>query len=181
MYQGKPVLVQTSNFGGAQGTPFNDIQAACNFPNTDPGVMINPQHPMKQIQFNAGWCVDAIATTYCMTDGSNKTIQRGSRNMGPANLKTVTLNDNEIITQICGFAGSYPYYNKSLLIQVTVVITDTSTGAIRVQGPFGGGNGTANGTFFSVSNPLCLAGFEDATNSQIGMSGLSIVKSSMVE
>lgn len=31
MYQSKPVVVQTSNFGGAQGTVFNDNQAGLSF------------------------------------------------------------------------------------------------------------------------------------------------------
>ncbi|KAJ7691957.1 hypothetical protein B0H17DRAFT_1200804 [Mycena rosella] len=182
MYQGKPVLVQTSNFGGAQGTVFNDSQDASNFPNSDPGLMIDPQRPIKQMQFGAGWCVDAITTTYRMSDGTTKVIQRGSSVPSSSpNIKTVTLNDNEIVSQICGFAGNYAYYQKSLLIQVLLVITDTVTGAVRTAGPFGGGNGIGGGTFFSVSNPLCLAGFQTAGSDQIGISGLSIIKSNNSE
>ncbi|KAJ6458254.1 hypothetical protein C8R45DRAFT_942846 [Mycena sanguinolenta] len=115
-----------------------------------------------------------------MTDGSLKTIHRGS----PANKEGVTsvkLNDNEIVSQISGFAGKYPYYNQSLLIQLTFVITDTSNGKIRVVGPLAATNGLADGKFFSVSNPLALGGFEQAGRNQVGISGLSIVKSNMVE
>ncbi|KAJ7500015.1 hypothetical protein FB451DRAFT_1358992 [Mycena latifolia] len=182
MYQGKPVNVQTSNFGGAQGTPFNDAQDASNFPNSDTGLAIDPRHPIKEMKINCGWAIDAIITTYSMTDGSTKVIQRGSTaSAGHPNPKVVTLSDNEYISQICGFAGPYPYYNQSLLIQMSLVITDTVTGHIRVAGPFGGGNGTAQGTFFSVGNPLCLAGFNSPNNAQVGIAGLSIVKSSLVE
>ncbi|KAJ7483439.1 hypothetical protein FB451DRAFT_1129332 [Mycena latifolia] len=182
MYQGKPVVVQTSNFGGAQGTPFNDAQDASNFPNSDSGVTIDPRHPMKQVLISAGWVVDAIATTYSMTDGSTKVLQRGSSISGTSpNYNTVTLGGNEFISQVCGFAGTYTYYNQSLLIQVTLVITDAVTGKIRTAGPFGGQNGLDKGTFFSVSNPLCFAGFQTAGSAQTGISGLSIVKSSLVE
>ncbi|KAJ7154329.1 hypothetical protein C8R43DRAFT_1000858 [Mycena crocata] len=179
MFQGKPVLVQTSNFGGAQGTRFNDSEDASNFPNSDPGLMIDPQRPIKQLDISAGWVVDGINTTYRMSDGSNKAIRRGSA--ANANSKVVNLNDNEIVAQICGFAGNYPYYKKSLLIQVSLVILDTQTGALRIEGPFGGGNGTADGAVFSVSNPLCLAGFEVAGSRDLGISGLSIVKHNQAE
>ncbi|KAJ6504500.1 hypothetical protein DFH09DRAFT_1051051 [Mycena vulgaris] len=182
MFQGKPVVVQTSNFGGAQGTAFNDNQDATNFPNSDPGVLINPQHPITQMQISAGWVVDSISTTYRLTDGKTKTIQRGSTmTPGSPNVKVITLGENEIISQVCGFSGNYEYYKQSLLIQMSVVITDTMTGAIRVVGPMGGGNGTAQGTFWSVGTPLCFAGFQTAGSAQTGMSGLSIIKSSMVE
>ncbi|KAJ7080824.1 lectin [Mycena belliarum] len=180
MYQGKPVVVQTSNFGGAQDTPFNDNEEASKFPDTE--RMIDPQHPIQQMQISSGWAVDAITTTYRMSDGSTKALARGSKiPSGSPNTKVVTLSDNEVITQICGFAGPYSYYKKSLLIQMMLVITDKSTGKIRTAGPFGGGNGTAQGTFFSVSSPLALAGFHSPDSPQVGMAGLSIVKSSMVE
>ncbi|KAJ7851823.1 hypothetical protein B0H14DRAFT_3660073 [Mycena olivaceomarginata] len=172
MYQSKPVVVQTSNFGGAQGTVFNDNQAATNFPNTDPGL----------IELMAGWVVDGITTTYRLSDGSVKVIPRGTPlTKTSPNYKSIVLGANEIVSQICGFAGSYPYYNQSLCIQVQFVIMDTSTGAIRVVGPFGGGNGLASGTLFSVSNPMALAGFETAGSAQTGISGLSIVKNNMTE
>ncbi|KAJ7873492.1 hypothetical protein B0H14DRAFT_3438265 [Mycena olivaceomarginata] len=182
MYQSKPVVVQTSNFGGAQGTVFNDNQAATNFPNTDPGLVIDPMYPMKQIELMAGWVVDGITTTYRLSDGSVKVIPRGTPlTKTSPNYKSIVLSANEIVSQICGFAGSYPYYNQSLCIQVQFVIMDTSTGAIRVVGPFGGGNGLASGTLFSVSNPMALAGFETAGGAQTGISGLSIVKNNMTE
>ncbi|KAJ7622084.1 hypothetical protein FB45DRAFT_121627 [Roridomyces roridus] len=181
MFQAKPVEVQTSNFGGSQGTLFNDSQTASGFPKSEGGVFINPQNPIQQMDIYAGWCVDAMNTTYRMSDGSTKLINRGSVQEPSPNMTRVTLNANEIITQICGFAGNYPYYQKSLLIQTTLVITDTTTGKIRTIGPLGGQNGLADGQFFSVSNPLALAGFETAGSSQIGISGLSIIKSNLVE
>ncbi|KAJ7720231.1 hypothetical protein B0H14DRAFT_3900763 [Mycena olivaceomarginata] len=118
-----------------------------------------------------GPIVDAISTTYRLSDGSTKVIKRGS-NQSADNLHSVVLKDNEIISQICGFAGPYQYYNQSLLIQ---------TGAIRVAGPFGGTGGLASGKLFSVSNPMALAGFETAGSAQTGISGLSIVKNNMAE
>ncbi|KAJ7808588.1 hypothetical protein B0H14DRAFT_3761458 [Mycena olivaceomarginata] len=180
MFQTKPVVVQTSNFGGAQGTSFNDNEAATNFPNTDPGLTIDPVHPIKQIDIYGGWVVDAISTTYRLSDGSTKVIKRGS-NQSADNLHSVVLKDNEIISQICGFAGPYQYYNQSLLIQVQLVIFDTQTGAIGVAGPFGGTGGLASGKLFSVSKPMALAGFETAGSAQTGISGLSIVKNNMAE
>ncbi|KAJ7919901.1 hypothetical protein B0H13DRAFT_2183776, partial [Mycena leptocephala] len=180
MFQTKPVVVQTSNFGGAQGTSFNDNQAATNFPNTDPGLTIDPVHPIKQMDICAGWVVDSICTTYRLSDGTTKVIKRGS-NQSSDNLKSVVLNDNEIISQICGVAGNDPDYNQSLLIQLRLVIFNTQTGAIRVVGPFGGANGLGSGQIFSVSNPMALAGFETAGSPQTGISGLSIVKNNMAE
>ncbi|KAF8142971.1 hypothetical protein K438DRAFT_1736690 [Mycena galopus ATCC 62051] len=181
MYQAKPVEIQTSNFGGSQGTLFNDNQDASGFPNSAGNVFIDPQHPIQQMDIYAGWCVDAITTTYRLSDGSTKVIKRGSSVSGSANLTSVKLNANEIVSQICGFAGNYQYYNQSLLIQLSLVVTDTSTGAVRIIGPLGGQNGLASGQFFSVSNPLALAGYQTAGSAQIGISGLSIVKSNMVE
>ncbi|KAJ7232745.1 lectin [Mycena rebaudengoi] len=180
MLQTKPVVVQTSNFGGAQGTSFNDNQTATNFPNTDPGLTIDPLHPIKQMDFYGGWVVDSISTTYRLSNGTTKVIKRGS-NQSADNLQSVVLKDNEIISQISGFAGPYDYYNQSLLIQVQLVIFDTQTGAIRVAGPFGGSGGLASGKLFSVSNPMALAGFETAGSPQTGISGLSIVKNNMAE
>ncbi|KAJ6481061.1 hypothetical protein C8R45DRAFT_1215904 [Mycena sanguinolenta] len=180
MYQAKPVEIQTSNFGGAQGQLFNDNRDASGFPNSSGNVFIDPQHPIKQIDICGGWVIDTITTTYRMTDGSLKTIHRGSP-VGTPNLTSVKLNDNEIISQICGFAGNYSYYNQSLVIQLTLVITDTSNGNVRVVGPLGAKNGLADGKFFSVSNPLALAGFEQPGQNQLGIAGLSIVKSNMVE
>ncbi|KAJ6482644.1 lectin [Mycena sanguinolenta] len=180
MFQTKPVVVQTSNFGGAQGTSFNDNEAVTNFPNTDPGLTIDPVHPIKQMDIYGGWVVDAISTTYRLSDGTTKVIKRGS-NQSADNLQSVVLNDNEIISQICGFAGPYQYYNQSLLIQVQLVIFDTKTGAVRVAGPFGGTGGLASGQLFSVSNPMALAGFETAGSAQTGISGLSVVKNNMAE
>ncbi|KAJ7578307.1 lectin [Mycena floridula] len=174
MYQNKPVIVQTSNFGGAQGTPFNDAQDASNFPAVDSGLMIDPQRPIKQMEIRAGWAVDSITTTYRMTDGSTKVIKRGSN---PSQGKIITLNDNEIVTAITGFAGNYSYYKQSLLIQMCVLITDMKTGVSRIEGPMGGNNGIADGQFFQVCSPLALAGFENGNSAQIGISGLSIVTS----
>lgn len=55
--------------------------------------MIDPQHPMKQLKISAGWVVDAITTEYRLTNGSMKTIQRGSPvNPGSSNWNTVNLN-----------------------------------------------------------------------------------------
>ncbi|KAF7370072.1 Lectin [Mycena sanguinolenta] len=180
MFQSLPVEVQTSNFGGAQGTLFNDNTDASGFPNSSGNVFINPQHPITQMDICGGWVIDTITTTYQMSDGSTKTIHRGSP-VSNSNLTSVKLNGNEIITQICGFAGNYSYYNQSLLIQLTLVITDTSNGNVRVVGPLGAKNGLADGKFFSVSNPLALAGFQQAGQNQLGIAGLSIVKSNMVE
>ncbi|KAJ7882919.1 hypothetical protein B0H13DRAFT_1890620 [Mycena leptocephala] len=58
------------------------------------------------------------------------------------------------------------YYNQDLLIQLSLVITDTKTGAIRIVGPIGGENGTAEGKFWSVSDPMCLAGFHTPGSTQ---------------
>ncbi|KAJ7246885.1 lectin [Mycena haematopus] len=180
MFQSKPVVVQTSNFGGANGTYFNDNQAATNFPYTDPGLTIDPVHPIKQMDIFAGWVVDTITTTYRLSDGTTKVIKHGST-QNNNNLNSVVLNDNEIISQICGFAGNDLDYNNSLLIQLKLVIFDTHTGAVRIAGPFGGGHGVSQGKVFSVSNPLALAGFETAGSAQTGISGLSIVKNNMAE
>ncbi|KAF8177790.1 hypothetical protein K438DRAFT_1978407 [Mycena galopus ATCC 62051] len=130
MYQAKPVEIQTSNFGGSQGTLFNDKQDASGFPNSAGNVFIDPQHPIQQMDIYAGWCVDAITTTYRLSDDSTKVIKRGSSVSGSENLTSVELND---------------------------------------------------GQFFSVSNPLALAGYQTAGSAQIGISGLSIIKSNMVE
>ncbi|KAJ6568831.1 hypothetical protein B0H19DRAFT_937791, partial [Mycena capillaripes] len=124
-------------------------------------------HPIKQIDIYGGWVIDAMSITYRLSDGSTKVIKRGSNQANmQGNLNSVVLKDNEIISQICGFAGPYQYYNQSLLIQVQLVIYDTQTGAVRVAGPFGGGNGLASGQPFSVSNPMALAGFETAGSAQ---------------
>ncbi|KAF8124402.1 hypothetical protein K438DRAFT_2002728 [Mycena galopus ATCC 62051] len=182
MFQTAPVVVQTSNFGGAQGTSFNDNATASNFPNVDPGLTINPTHPIKKVDIRSGWVVDSITTTYALSDGSTKVIRRGSGDSG-GTLHSVVLNDNEIISQISGFAGPFEFYHNSLLIRVQLVIFDTHTGAVRVVGPFGGDGqyGLAQGRLFSVSTPLAFAGFETAGSQQTGISGISIVKNNMAE
>ncbi|KAJ7458325.1 hypothetical protein B0H11DRAFT_2061720 [Mycena galericulata] len=179
MFQAKPVLIQTSNFGGAQGTRFNDSEEASGFPASQGGIFIDPQRPIKEMEIFGGWCIDAIKTTYRMSDGTTKTIQHGSA--VSANLTRVALGEHEIISQICGFAGTYPHYQCSTVIALTLVITDTVSGLVRIVGPIGGWNGNANGQFFSVSNPMCFAGFEKAGSVELGICGLSIIKSNMVE
>ncbi|KAF7357324.1 hypothetical protein MSAN_01328000 [Mycena sanguinolenta] len=194
MFQSQPVQIQTSNFGGAQGTLFNDNTDASGFPNSGGNVFIDPERPITQIDVCGGWVVDTIKTTYRLTNGNFATFQRGSP-VNQGNLTSVQLNENEIISQICGFAGYYKFYDQSLLIKLTLVITDTSNGNVRVVGPIGGMNqngvpgangqagpdGVADGKFFSVSNPLALAGFEQQGKAQLGIAGISIVKSNMVE
>ncbi|KAJ7882270.1 hypothetical protein B0H13DRAFT_1890941 [Mycena leptocephala] len=122
------------------------------------------------------------------------TIDRGSKiPPGSPSCTVIGLGNWEIISQICGFSGMYPDYNQDLLIQLSLVITDTKTGAIRVVGPIGGENGTAEGKFWSVADPMCLAGFHTPGSTQAlraqthdgprvaGISGLSIVKSGMAQ
>jgi hypothetical protein len=64
--------------------------AVTNFPNTDPGLTIDPVHPIKQMDIYGGWVVDAISTTYRLSDGSTKVIKRGS-NQSADNLHSVVL------------------------------------------------------------------------------------------
>ncbi|KAF8142974.1 hypothetical protein K438DRAFT_1876953 [Mycena galopus ATCC 62051] len=178
MYQAKPVEIQTSNFGGSQGTLFNDNQDGLErLPEQHRQRLHRPQHPIQQMDIYAGWCVDAITTTYRLSDGSTKVIKRGSSVSGSANLTSVKLNENEIVSQICRFAANYPYYNQSLLIQLSLAATDTSSGAVRITG-VGYPSQRASHDSHSCG---ALAGYQTAGSAQIGISGLSIVKSNMVE
>ncbi|KAJ7883062.1 hypothetical protein B0H13DRAFT_1890577 [Mycena leptocephala] len=181
MFQADPFIVQTSNFGGTGGTVFNDIYDVCEFPSgLHLETCIDNHYPIAQIKISGGWVVDAICTTYPI-----------ARTMGPpwpSSAARTSLPRAQIgrwsISVICGFSGMYEYYKQNLLIQLCLVITDTQTGAVRTAGsnlykPIGGQQGTAEGKFWSVADPMCLAGFHTPGSSQTGISGLSIVKSGM--
>ncbi|KAJ7787967.1 hypothetical protein B0H14DRAFT_3504799 [Mycena olivaceomarginata] len=154
------------------------------FPNSHLDLTIAPVHRIEQIDICAGWAIHSICTTYSerVHQGYQARLQSVLRN-------SVVLNNNETVSQISGFVGSYPYCNQNLLIQLQLVIFDTQSGAIRVAGvpsflpdpaclsqqhshlvavmatPRAG---------YSVSNPTVLAGFETADNPQ----SLSIIKNS---
>jgi len=174
MLQSKPSLVQTSNFGGSQGSPFNDAQAISKWPSE---LTIDPARSIAKIEVRAGWVVDSITTTYRLIDQSTQTIKHGS---DPSAGTVVELNPDEILDSIYGFAGYYPYYKESLVITIGFTIFNTATSTTRIAGPFGGNNGHADGQVYHISGPIALAGFE-TNGSQIGISGLSILKSTVNE
>ncbi|KIK69399.1 hypothetical protein GYMLUDRAFT_1002724 [Collybiopsis luxurians FD-317 M1] len=166
MLQIKPVLVQTSIYGGNDGTSFNDAQTVQNWPTFIPdGPNINFSHPIKQIEVRAGWIIDALNITYSLTDSKTVTVKHGGQTGGSSNI--IKLGDNEIIAATYGWAGYYDYYKKSFLIQISFNIFDTKKCTMRTEGPFGAGNGVAQGTVFQVSDPLAFAGFETDSRSLI--------------
>ncbi|KAJ7730936.1 hypothetical protein B0H14DRAFT_2640144 [Mycena olivaceomarginata] len=146
MFQSKPV-VQTSNFGGAEGTSFHENEAATDFPNSHLGLTIAPVHRIKQIDICvgihpklaiseeiiktrkekldalwtkpktktkrfepyicAGWAIHSISTTY-----SERVHQGYQARLRSVLRNSVVLNDNEIVSQISGFVGSYPLQSE---------------------------------------------------------------------
>ncbi|KAJ7883063.1 hypothetical protein B0H13DRAFT_2344335 [Mycena leptocephala] len=166
-------------FRGYNGTMFNDIHDFTNFPDTaNPEHTMYSYHPIIQIKISGGRVIDAISTTYLRTDGTNMTIDRGSKiPPGSPSWTVIGLGNWEIISQICGFSGMYPDYNQDLLIQLSLVITDTKTGAIRVVGA----KTVLPRENSGVADPMCLAGFHTPGSTQAGISGLSIVKSGMAQ
>ncbi|KIK69395.1 hypothetical protein GYMLUDRAFT_152582 [Collybiopsis luxurians FD-317 M1] len=166
MLQSKPILIQTSNYGGSDGTPFNDAQTVQNWPAYNPdGPIINFSHPITQIEVRSGWIIDALNVTYSLTNGKTTTVKHGSQTGGTSHI--VTLGENEIIVATYGWAGYYEYYQTSLLIQISFNIFDTKACTMRTEGPFGADAGVAQGTVFQVSDPLAFAGFQTASRSLI--------------
>ncbi|PSS36975.1 hypothetical protein PHLCEN_2v1191 [Hermanssonia centrifuga] len=162
-------VIQTPLFGGVNGGKFfNDLLSG-----GWPGQLnLNLNHPISQVSVAAGWEIDGIGITYNLANGSQVSFVHGS-NPNTA----VNLGATEYIQSIIGRAGYQTYYKASLVNQLTFVIVDNSTLAVRTAGPFGNGDESNNGSPFTVSNPIALSGYSTEGVSALGLSGLSFVKS----
>jgi len=164
-------MVQTLLAGGTEGNEFNDLDKVSKWPSQN---IINTVAPILKIEIAHGWVVDSLDITYNLTGGiAPQTVRHGSP-IPPRS--TVTIGESEVIVGVSGKAGLHPYYKRSLLNQISFIILNSTTGAIRTAGPFGNGDQGGYGTTFHASGPVAFAGYE-TNESQIGMSGLSIIRS----
>ncbi|KAJ6452478.1 hypothetical protein C8R45DRAFT_1040751 [Mycena sanguinolenta] len=167
-------------YGASTGNAFNDLVTVAGS-----GSITTDNAPsIQSITLGYGSVIDGLSVTYGPDEGqSSTTILHGTSPIfsGVTNT-TVTLNANENIIGVSGQSGVHSPYGERIL-QLSFTILDSSTGAKRVQGPFG----TATGTAFNVTDGplLALSGFAVNTNTSLadlhgaagGLYGLSFITS----
>ncbi|KAJ7114269.1 hypothetical protein C8R44DRAFT_855608 [Mycena epipterygia] len=150
-------------FGADTGDAFNDLTTL-----VGNGTVTTDNVPsIKAITFRFGSVIDGLAVTYAQGAGQDlTTISHGtSLTAVDSGLKnsTVTLGTNETVTAVSGQTGFHPSFGVRVL-QLSLTISNSFTGASRVAGPFG----TASSTAFSVAGNgtvIALGGSAVNTNS----------------
>ncbi|CAL1706522.1 unnamed protein product [Somion occarium] len=133
---------KTSTFGVTTGgTAFNDLNVIGGVQNVN---------RISRIVIRHGEIVDAITTTYQRSRGLSP-ITRSNGGTG-GNLATVDLSATESVITITGtFRSVSAQYGPSSVQNLNFVILNSSTGAVRVAGPFAPASG---GTPFRVYGTL---------------------------
>ncbi|KAJ2923579.1 hypothetical protein H1R20_g13516, partial [Candolleomyces eurysporus] len=134
------------------------------------GVTIKVDRPLKYITIMHGGAIDGIELEYAKNDAETTKFSHGtSSRTNLLNRSTVTLGDKENIVAVSGLHGSSMWGVR--VLQLSFAICDTSTGKMRVAGPFGLGLSdstpqpfhiTANGSF------VALGGFATNTDLSLG-------------
>ncbi|GJJ07922.1 hypothetical protein Clacol_002128 [Clathrus columnatus] len=168
-------FVQTLVVGGNKDTPFNDLEAL-GWPATSP---LDINHPITTIEVLYGYVVDALNITYQLADGTTKLIKHGAQSGGDT--AVVHLGADEVLVDVYGKTGYHFYYDKFLVCQISFVILNTKTAAVRVFGPIGNGDNANIGDLFHNAGTLAFAGFADNTAIEGGISGLSFITSKVWE
>ncbi|TFK49324.1 hypothetical protein OE88DRAFT_1662825 [Heliocybe sulcata] len=166
--------VQTKLVGGADGVSFNDGGAIGGWPTTQ---NISSTHPIQQIDVFAGWTIDGITITYEKENGDTAKVVHGT----PGARSTIKFGKTESLLGIVGRAGYHSYYKRSMVTQITFIIVDTSSSAVRIEGPFGNGDRSNQGEVFKVSQPIAFAGYAKEGSDPLGLSGLSFIKAFFAE
>ncbi|KAB5587909.1 hypothetical protein CTheo_8649 [Ceratobasidium theobromae] len=163
--------VVSAQFGGSdttRGAPFNDAR-----PDLD------VQRPIFSVAITSGWVIDGIQVTYRLKNGQTLTASRGSiRSSGD----TITLGDNEYISEVTGksgFADNREPWMGDCVQQLTFVVRNSVTGAQRTFGPFGTARGLSESATTRISwsgRLVAFAGRADNSAGQVGMRGIAFVQ-----
>ncbi|KAB5587988.1 hypothetical protein CTheo_8570 [Ceratobasidium theobromae] len=163
--------IVSAQFGGSdvtRGARFNDA-----------GEDLDVQRPIANVTITSGWVIDGIQVTYRLKDGQTHIVSHGSiRSAG----NTLTLNDNEYISEVygkSGFADNREPWMGDCVQQLTLVVRNSVTGAQRTFGPFGTARGLSESATTRISwsgRLFAFAGRADNLAGQVGMRGIAFVQ-----
>ncbi|KAJ7060874.1 hypothetical protein C8F01DRAFT_1253353 [Mycena amicta] len=150
-------LVSSNLFGdSSKGKLFNDLQDVVGSMN----ITIDTSQPIKQIKLMHCEAIDGIEIKYYKSnhDAGTTTVHHGtSSDCDDVDLykTTISIGDTESIVAISGKAGDATWGGVRV-VQLNFAIYDSSTGNMRIAGPYGGNTGkafrvTSNGNFIALS------------------------------
>ncbi|KAF7339126.1 hypothetical protein MVEN_01989300 [Mycena venus] len=155
-------------FGSNAGDAFNDLTTF-----VGNGTVTTDNVPsIKAITFRYGSVIDGLGVTYVQGTGQDlTTISHGTSltntEAGLMN-STVTLGTNETITAVSGQTGNHSPYGVRVL-QLSLTISNSFTGASRMAGPFGSATGAA---FTVAGNGTLVALGGSAVNTNLSLNSL---------